>query len=79
MPSAPILWDKKNNKGIVKVLIVNSGNANAHTGKKGIKIIDQYCEFIAKFIGCKKNEILVSSTGVIGEIFDPQLIIKQSA
>ena len=76
-PSAPILWDKNNNKGIVKVLIVNSGNANAHTGKKGIKIIDQYCEFIAKFIGCKKNEILVSSTGVIGEIFDPQLIIKQ--
>ena len=32
---------KKNNKGIVKVLIVNSGNANAHTGEKGIKL-DQY-------------------------------------
>ena len=31
-PSAPIIWDKKNNKGFCKVLIVNSGNANAHTG-----------------------------------------------
>ena len=33
-PSAPIIWDKKNNRGFCKVLIVNSGNANAHTGKK---------------------------------------------
>ena len=33
-PSAPIIWDKNNNKGlIVGPLIVNSGNANAHTGK----------------------------------------------
>ena len=31
-PSAPIIWDKKNNKGSCRALIVNSGNANAHTG-----------------------------------------------
>ncbi len=77
MPSAPILWDKKYNKGKVKVLVVNSGNANAHTGKTGIKIINQYADFISKYIGCKKNEILVSSTGVIGEIFDSKMIINQ--
>ena len=41
-PSAPILWDKKNNKGLCKVVIVNSGNANAHTGKEGIKVINDY-------------------------------------
>ena len=34
MPSAPIIWDKKNNKGKCRALIVNSGNANAHTGLK---------------------------------------------
>ena len=35
-PSAPIIWDKKYNKGRVKAIIVNSGNANAHTGNNGI-------------------------------------------
>ncbi len=76
-PSAAILWDKKYNKGNVKVLIVNSGNANAHTGRTGIKIINKYADFISKQIGCKKNEIFVSSTGVIGETFDPNIIINQ--
>ena len=38
-PSAPIIWDKKHNKGTVRALVVNSGNANAHTGKKGVNII----------------------------------------
>ncbi len=77
MPSAPIIWDLKNNKGKVKALIVNSGNANAHTGKKGIDTINEYVNYLSNFIGCKKNEILVSSTGVIGELFDPSLIINQ--
>ena len=31
-----------------------------------------------KILKCKKNQILVSSTGVIGEIFDPELIIIKS-
>ena len=76
-PSAPIIWDKKNNKGKVKCLIVNSGNANAFTGKDGIKIIDNYVNFLCKIINCKKSEILVSSTGVIGEIFNPEMITQQ--
>ena len=74
-PSAPIIWDKKNNQGKCKALIVNSGNANAHTGINGIKIINKYVLELTKRIKCKKNEILVSSTGVIGEIFDPSIII----
>ena len=41
-PSAPIIWDKKNNKGSCRALIVNSGNANAHTGKQGLKNINMY-------------------------------------
>ncbi len=76
-PSAPIIWDKKYNKGVTKALIVNSGNANAHTGNKGIKTIDKYTEYLAKFLDCKKSEILVSSTGVIGELFNSNLIINQ--
>ena len=76
-PSAPIIWDKINNKNLIKALIVNSGNANAHTGNKGITIIDKYVDYLSKIILCEKNEIMVSSTGVIGEIFDPKLIINQ--
>ena len=75
-PSAPIIWDKKNNKGNCKILVVNSGNANAHTGKKGIIEIDKYVNRICKFFKCKKNEILVSSTGVIGEQLSSDKIIK---
>jgi len=75
-PSAPIIWDRKYNKGKVKSLIVNSGNANAHTGNKGIKIIDQYVDYLLRIVNCKKSEILVSSTGVIGEFFNPNLITK---
>ena len=77
MPSAPIIWDKLYNKGTVKALIVNSGNANAHTGKKGINIINKYVNELVKIANCKKSEILVSSTGIIGEIFNPRLIIDK--
>ena len=76
-PSAPIIWDKKNNKGRAKALIVNAGNANAHTGKDGLKIIDRYVKDLTKKIECKLDEVLVSSTGVIGEKFNPNLIIKK--
>ena len=76
-PSAPIIWDKKNNKGRVKALVVNAGNANAHTGKDGIKIIEKYVKALSKKIECKVNEVLVSSTGVIGEKFSPNLIINK--
>ena len=76
-PSAPIIWDKKNNKGKAKALVVNAGNANAHTGKDGLKIIDKYVKALTKKIKCRSNEVLVSSTGVIGEKFNPNLIIDK--
>ncbi len=76
-PSAPIIWNKRYNKNRVKALIVNSGNANAHTGSKGIKIINDYVNFLSKKINCKKSEIHVSSTGVIGELFNPIKIINK--
>ena len=76
-PSAPIIWDKKNNKGQCRALIVNSGNANAHTGAQGIKNINKYTKQLAKYLSCSINEILVSSTGVIGEQFDPNLICNK--
>ena len=76
-PSAPIIWDKKYNKGFCKILIVNSGNANAHTGINGLKAIDRYVNFISKKFDCPSEKILVSSTGVIGEPLDSDKIIQK--
>ena len=57
MPSAPIIRDKKYNKGLVKAIIVNSGNANAHTGKKGIEIINKYVDYLTKKLDVIKKNI----------------------
>ena len=75
-PSAPIIWDKKNNRGFCKLLIINAGNANAHTGKNGVKAIDKYVAAASKYFKCKKSQILVSSTGVIGEKLNVDKIIE---
>jgi glutamate N-acetyltransferase/amino-acid N-acetyltransferase len=50
----------------VRALIVNSGNANAATGGAGIQAARDTAMAIASQIGCKSNEVIVSSTGVIG-------------
>lgn len=49
-PSAPIIWDKNHTKDLCKVLIVNSGNANAHTGDKGVRNINKYVNEAAFFL-----------------------------
>src|SRR5262245_31773537 len=50
----------------VRALIVNSGNANAATGEAGIVAARTTAEALAARIGCAPNEVVVSSTGVIG-------------
>jgi glutamate N-acetyltransferase / amino-acid N-acetyltransferase len=67
-PSAPVEWCRERVKGArARALVVNSGNANAFTGKSG----RDACAFTAKVaaaaIGCKTSEVFLASTGVIGE------------
>jgi len=50
----------------VRAILVNSGNANAATGKAGIQAARACVDALAVYLGCPANEILVSSTGVIG-------------
>jgi len=50
-----------------RALLVNSGNANAGTGKNGMKNAVECCEFLAGALGCDASEVLPYSTGVIGE------------
>lgn len=53
-------------KGCIKALIVNSGNANAATGKIGLRDARETAKVAAKLLGIKPQEVAVSSTGVIG-------------
>lgn len=50
-----------------RALLINSGNANAGTGKLGIRDAEQSCEWLAEELQCSADEILPFSTGVIGE------------
>lgn len=66
--AAPVIISKKNIKNQkIKYLIINSGNANAGTGQEGIKDVITYCKKISDITSCSTKDILVFSTGVIGE------------
>ena len=68
--SEPVKWSKKNINNDIRAIVVNSGSANALTGKKGYDSIKKYISLIAKKIDCSTNKILVASTGIIGEQLD---------
>jgi glutamate N-acetyltransferase/amino-acid N-acetyltransferase len=69
--SAPVLVCRKHlKKGAARALVVNSGNANAFTGKKGREAVDVTVEHAVHAVGCKPHEVFVASTGVIGEPLD---------
>src|SRR5262249_49682675 len=72
-PSAPVEWCRaKLSKGIARALVVNSGNANAFTGKTGKQSTALTAQIAAKAVGCSPNEVFLASTGVIGEPLDGQ-------
>jgi glutamate N-acetyltransferase/amino-acid N-acetyltransferase len=69
--SAPVLWCRAQlEHGRARALVVNSGNANAFTGRKGREAVQMTAEFAAKAVGCTPQEVYVASTGVIGEPLD---------
>ena len=54
--------------GIIAGVSVNSGNANAATGETGLACARETCNIASQVIGCEPQQILVASTGVIGQI-----------
>ena len=69
--SAPVLICRKHlKKGTARAIVVNSGNANAFTGKRGREAVDITVEHAVEAVGCKPHEVFVASTGVIGEPLD---------
>jgi glutamate N-acetyltransferase/amino-acid N-acetyltransferase len=70
-PSAPVEWCRDRLKpGRARALVVNSGNANAFTGKNGRKATKLTADITAAAAQCKPGEVFLASTGVIGEPLD---------
>jgi glutamate N-acetyltransferase/amino-acid N-acetyltransferase len=70
-PSAPVDWCRAHLKaGVASALVVNSGNANAFTGKSGRTATKLTADIAAKAAGCKPSHVFLASTGVIGEPLD---------
>jgi len=66
--AAPVQLDRQRiTRGVCRALIVNSGNANCCTGEQGMRDAMQMASFAAAGVGVAEDEVLVSSTGVIGE------------
>ena len=70
-PSAPVDFCRANLAGgKARILVVNSGNANAFTGKKGAEATALTASTAASAAGCEEGEVFLASTGVIGEPLD---------
>ena len=67
--AVPVKWDQKIVKqgGAVQAIIVNSGIANACTGEEGMQYCEETAQTAAEVFGIQKEQVLVSSTGVIGK------------
>lgn len=70
-PSAPVDFCRANLPGgRARVLVVNSGNANAFTGRRGVDTVEATAAAAAAALGCAPSDVFLASTGVIGEPLD---------
>ncbi len=71
-PSATVDWCRTHLTQAhgARALLVNSGNANAFTGQKGVESVQLSADIVAKAIGCTPEQVFLASTGVIGEPLD---------
>ncbi len=72
MPSVPIDWCRsllKDDQGIdgARMLVVNAGNANVFTGQVGRDAVKATVTEASKLAACRQKDVVVASTGVIGE------------
>ena len=61
---------------IARAILVNSGNANAFTGKLGEETVLKISKYLSIKLNCNINQIYTASTGVIGEQLDPNVVIR---
>src|SRR5687768_6119458 len=77
--AAPVALDRaRTPSGTVRAVVVNSGNANACTGERGLKDAHEMARLAAAAVGADERDALVMSTGVIG-VFLPMEKIAAGA
>lgn len=67
--AAPVLISQRHleeSGGEIRAIIVNSGNANACTGERGLRVAEQMADLAGRILGIASHQVLVASTGVIG-------------
>ena len=76
--SPGVTWSRRAlaKSGSCRAVVVNSGNANAVTGPKGLKDCDTITQKVAKELGIPQNEVFIASTGIIGVPLPLEKIIK---
>ena len=75
--AAPVIWSKQVTKEkIVRAAILNSGGANACTGPQGFADTHQTAEHVGQALGISSSEVVVCSTGLIGELLPMEKIIS---
>ena len=78
--SAPVEWCRKNlSGGQAQALLVNSGNANAFTGVKGLAAVETTVSAVADTLTCRPSRVFAASTGVIGEPLPAETITSAMA
>jgi len=72
----PVLWSKQViADGEVEAIILNSGGANCYTGPEGFQTTHATAEKVAELLGVSAGDVLVCSTGLIGDQLDrPKLL-----
>ena len=80
--AAPVLWGKKivEEQETIRAAVINTGIANACTGTKGYENVEREATLVSKLLNIKKEEVIVGSTGVIGQQLPMEVVeegIKQ--
>lgn len=75
--AAPVIWSREVTKGkIVRAVVLNSGGANACTGPQGFADTHRTAEKVAELLEVSSGEVVVCSTGLIGELLPMPKIIS---
>ncbi|WKK71067.1 bifunctional glutamate N-acetyltransferase/amino-acid acetyltransferase ArgJ [Rathayibacter oskolensis] len=67
----PVLWSEQVMRdGTVAAIVLNSGGANCYTGAKGFQVTHSTAELVGEALGVSAGDVLVCSTGLIGDQLD---------
>lgn len=67
----PVIWSQQVIRdGFVNAIVLNSGGANCYTGSRGFQVSHSTAEHAARLLGSSASDVLICSTGLIGEQLD---------